>query len=1235
VLKAASRRRKLVRILVFLILAAIVLLGALPGWWPWILPTLAKRFGATYTQYTRHGYQRFELSGVSFSSDSGRFRADRIEAYVPTTWLWRCAFGPKTEPFLRVSSWSWESISAAGETASTPSAFESFQRTETAAATLRRWLPRAELEGGAIRVKGQALAVPHATWAEGMLSVKAIGPRPELAFSLMAAAKNRGALSVGLEAEELAFRSEVALVASGGGLALEGAAFWMSNRIELKAAFPRAGLLPETASLRAGSFEVPARLIQLHEYGDFRGALHAEWITNRFALDLKVRSLARQDYLPPIDIEARCSGDGSSMQIDLARMSSPWLRAELSGPTRLFYEPPFLPESVALNLTADLDQQPWFAARGQLAGRATLQPSTSRLPQIHFTLAGADVVVSNVAARKLQIEGNLLWPRLELARAAVEMADGSMLSLSGNWDIREQTIDGGRLDFSGPFGQQFLPPGVSFKSASLTAEFSGAPGLLTNSAKLEVGDLSLPAAGPLQLVAEWSGQGLKARQLHLAVSAGDSLLRLWGSADLTGDGKSLDVTALNLGRSNRVELQLQQPFQVGWQAPDASSNLWTFTLQPVICAGPGRCLELEAKVAWPQEGSLRGLAEGLDGAFIQDSLRTRLPVVKLDRLAFTAAWTNGPVLFQVESKAGLQPAGAASFVAEMRLAGGGNGVAIKQFSVSSDTQTVCRAQGTLPVVFTPGNVNGLVQIHRDAPLRLALATEASSVLWDEIAAFSGVRLRQPHLEADLEGTWARPSGGAALRAQRVEFPRFKSPLPALQDVDLVLEMDEETARLSRFHALIEGQPVEITAEIPFATDFWEDPVHPGSWPDWREASAHLRISDAQLAPLAGYLPAILIPEGNARADLMLKPGGVLDGEIRISGAGTRPLGNLGAVRDIQAGAVFSDGVLLLTNISADIGGQRLTAWGRAELDERSWQDRRLPPFELHLQGTNLPLVRRPSLILRADADLAVTNDPTATPLITGTVRLRDGLFLADLKSLAPERSASPSQRPPYFSIESAPWSDWRLQVSVSGEGFMRVQTPLFRGRLSSTLELIQTLKDPLALGEVRIQSGSITFPFGSLDVKHGFASVTSEDPFRPQLDVRAAALRYGHDVKLEVSGPADAPLVQFSSIPPLTSEQILLMLTTGQLPSGVGASSTAGQRAQGLALFVGKNFLTQLGLGTSDKEQLTLRSGEQVSDTGRATYEIEYSLTDNVSLIGSYDRFDQYNLNLKLRVYSR
>jgi translocation and assembly module TamB len=144
----------------------------------------------------------------------------------------------------------------------------------------------------------------------------------------------------------------------------------------------------------------------------------------------------------------------------------------------------------------------------------------------------------------------------------------------------------------------------------------------------------------------------------------------------------------------------------------------------------------------------------------------------------------------------------------------------------------------------------------------------------------------------------------------------------------------------------------------------------------------------------------------------------------------------------------------------------------------------------------------------------------------------------------------------------------------------------------------------------------------------------SQDPYHPKLEVSAASKQYGYDIRMEVTGSADAPVIQFSSTPPLSSEQILLMVTAGQLPQGT-FSLTSQQRAETVAMFFGRDLLSKLGIGDQNEARLTVRSGEEISDQGRPTYHVEYKLSDRWYLVGEYDRFGDFNAGFKWRIFSR
>jgi translocation and assembly module TamB len=381
-------------------------------------------------------------------------------------------------------------------------------------------------------------------------------------------------------------------------------------------------------------------------------------------------------------------------------------------------------------------------------------------------------------------------------------------------------------------------------------------------------------------------------------------------------------------------------------------------------------------------------------------------------------------------------------------------------------------------------------------------------------------------------------------------------------------------------------------------------------------------------------PQLLSPQGELNLEVEMQPGPKFEGSLGIRYGRTRPLAALGPIRDIEVNLRLHENTVLLNSATATIGGAAVFANGHAELDGMDWRKLKVPPFSFVLRGTNVPLARQPESIIRSDLDVTVTKTNDNPALVSGKAHLRNSFFLHDLADLVPKRVASPSRRPPYFSIDAEPLADWRLAVQVTGERFLNVRSTLFSGEVSANLTVQGTLKEPLALGDVRVDSGFVRFPFANLKVQQGFVTLTSQDPYRPHVTVSAVSRQYGYDIKMEVSGPVDAPILQFSSTPPLSSEQIILMVTAGELPREERSLSTQ-QRAETLALFVGKDLLTRLGFGDKQEQRLTIHSGEQLSDQGRPTYNVEYSLTDRWSLVGEYDRFNAFNAGLKWRIFSK
>jgi translocation and assembly module TamB len=281
-------------------------------------------------------------------------------------------------------------------------------------------------------------------------------------------------------------------------------------------------------------------------------------------------------------------------------------------------------------------------------------------------------------------------------------------------------------------------------------------------------------------------------------------------------------------------------------------------------------------------------------------------------------------------------------------------------------------------------------------------------------------------------------------------------------------------------------------------------------------------------------------------------------------------------------------------------------------------------YHVNLHGTNVPLARSPELLLRGDFAVSLSGGSNLPPLLSGAVTLRDGLFVQHASALVLSAPRRPEWRPPYFSVTNEPFADWKLDLAVRGDRFLRARTPVFSGIVSADFQLKGSLLAPVLTGDARVNSGRLIFPFGSLTLNQGFASFTGNDRRGPDLQINASGRNYRYDLRLEVKGPADGANVSFSSTPPLASEQVLLMLSAGELPQSDFAFS-GGARAGRLGTFLGKDLLSRYLGSDPAKERLIIRTGESISEAGRLTYSVEYRLTDRWSIMGEYDEFSAFN----------
>jgi translocation and assembly module TamB len=1206
----------------FLLLAV----AAMPLWLPWLLRPVARSYGLTFQTYDRLSYGRFAAQGVTFSNKNVTLKAARVETLVPTAWLWERWFA---EPSAS-SVWDWELTTRASEKRSgrAPSTYTNFQRTDKVLIALRRWLPAAALTNGTVKAGDVVLQFPSATWNGGVLTSRVADPRRQLRANLRGTVGSNGISSLAIASDSLSVRLD--RVKSRGTLKIGGTLQWLTNSVQLGAEFGHAGLLPDHAALKADTLTVPARFLRLNSYEDLRGTVSAVWQDGAFQIQSSATAEASTNtFAPPLAIELRARGDTNSAVIEAARIVSSAITAEIAEPALVRYQPPYLEQSLTLNASAALEQQRWFPATGHLSARALIFPSITNVPAANFQVSGSGIQIANMPLQSMETEGELRWPFLRFGSVTVQLAEGARAEARGEIDLSGKSLVNGSLALSAAHGHPLLPRWLTVSNLALTASASGPFEALQHSGRLRADAVETLRTRPASFDAAWEGQHLIFANVDLKAVAGQSTLFARLAAEVDKPERSIRIDQFTLATNDHEVLRLTSPTAISLSGA-TNETQWALSVSPIQLTGD-TTLALGGEIRWPWYGHITNTLLNLDPRVFQDFVRSQIPASRIEHLELAAEWDRGPAAFTLNARSVVMLTNENTFSIDARLAGTSNGVTLEKVAISTGNSPVVSGEGFLPMAIDPQR--GL-QLHDQRDLNFRFSTLPDATIWNALADRLGVALEDPNVSALLGGSWKEPHGSVHADIGQIRFVNPPRPLPITSNLLFAAEVTRDGIELTQGRVELAGRSIEATAKLPLGENFWESIESRKLDLDWKQIKARLVIPQIDLHPFAAALPAAIAPQGRFHADLTLS-GGEVTGVFRIQDVRTRPLPSLGPLRDLDVRARFEGSEIKLQPIAATVGGRQVHGEGTIHLPPRLWPTNGLPDFHFRAWGANVPLVRRPEAIVRADLELEITNAASMkAPEIRGGVNLRKSYFLTDLNDLVPGKVASPRRRPPYFSITNARFADWRLAIDVRGDEFIKIRSPLFRGMASPTLRLEGTLQEPAALGEIKIDSGRVTFPFASFDVTQGFVTLSSADPYRPHLNLLASTRRIGYDLKLEVTGPADEPVVQFSSSPPLSSEQIVLMVTAGQMPTET-ARLTTEQRAQRMALFIGGNLLTEFGIGGAGEERLTVRSGEQLTETGKQTYEVEYKLMKDLSLVGQYDRFNEFNAGLKWRVYSR
>lgn len=1222
-------RRRLLIAAAALFAGALLLVLTVPFWLGAAVRTLGPRWGVTIGKYERLGYGRFAANDIVFTRENVRVTATRLEGDTPLLWLWR----KNQAGEATVGKWAVEvtprTTPAPPTTPAKPRGWVPIRTTlRRVADALGRWLPRTRFDAGAVKWQAGGLTVASATWEARTLTAQ------QFALSYVDLPMD-ATVGFPADADEIRISVKAPEQAAGATLTdragkIAGDVTWWDQRTALTAQFGPQGWLPTEASVLAEAWALPAARLRLGGlYSVVRGGARIEWSERAFRADITAAGEPLADKkAPPLEATLRGHGDMRSFTVEAFKASLPGVVADLSAPFTIERSGALRESAARFAVQLDLAQQPWFEAGGRATAEASLASAGGgAAPRVEFRVSARDLTAERVEVAELDATGRFEWPRVEITAATLVGRSGERLRASGGWNFQTKeilpaTVEG---DLRRATIARWLPAQPQFDAITLKAQASGPLASVKHAGTAQAAGVAFSAVKPLAVEAAWSGTGAALEDISGTVTAASTRLAFTGALD----SEALRLSRLELAQGDATRLQLTQPAIVRWRP--------TLQVENVRLAGPAG--GIDADLTWGATGRLTLAARKFSSTWLADIIELPGPEWELDAMAISGEWDRGPMTFTATAGATIALDPTRRAILSLSTQGNQDGVVLKALRAAEGANDIVNISGIIPLVLTPGGP-GWGRLEPKGALTLDADTAPNASFWRELTALTGVELVEPSAAAHVRGTWEQPTGDVQLRATRVAVDpaRFQRALPTIEGLDLALTGDRGGVRLERLGVKVEGQEISARGRLPVEDAAWAKLFKEPLALLRREAELRVDMPDVDLAAFARFIPSYLAPKGRLTLGVSYN-NGAFDGGVKLSGAATRPLGPLGVVQDIEADIGLSGRTVSLRSVKARSGGEEVQLTGRVELPETPAVAPGAPPppfeprFDLALKGENLPFVRRTGLLVRGDLDLKLTTPERGEPRLSGLVRLRDSLFLQDIRGLLPGGPHSTARRPPYFSVDTPPLHAWRLDIRVEGDQFMRLRTTVFNGVATARFHLGGTLGEPVAIGEATISDGRVNLPFASFEVQEGRVSLTRENIYEPQLWLTGVTRRYGYDIRMELSGAATAPLLSFTSSPPLEHGQVLLMVMAGEAPKDEVTYSTT-ERAARLGAFLGQSLISSLGR-PDEAERFSLSTGEKVSRQGRETYLMEYRLSDRWSITGEKDEFDEYNAGVKWRVYTK
>jgi outer membrane protein assembly complex protein YaeT len=354
----------------------------------------------------------------------------------------------------------------------------------------------------------------------------------------------------------------------------------------------------------------------------------------------------------------------------------------------------------------------------------------------------------------------------------------------------------------------------------------------------------------------------------------------------------------------------------------------------------------------------------------------------------------------------------------------------------------------------------------------------------------------------------------------------------------------------------------------------------------------------------------------------------LQGRVVLDNGRLRLIGYPQSLEHVDAEVRLEGQTLRLGSFHAALGGGEVSASGEAALDG-------LTPASYHasIDAANVSVTFPEAFKGTYQGRLRIDGSPKGAT-IAGRIDVVRGLYAKEF-DLAFTAGA---QREFAEDDESRLPRNVLLDVDLVAPGNVWVRNAIAKLEIEGALHLGGSLLRPEVTGRLSlVPGGTVRYRDVDYRLEHGTLDLTDTRRINPYIDLRGRTRVEEYDITLHVEGTADKFDYELTSLPPLSSQDIISLLVTGKTLDDINASGAASEIPGDMAAYYfagllnetfGRTLQSSLGIdqfqltplllkGVSDKVKVVF--SQDIGTAQKQTYQVVMDATRRVRLIAESD----------------